>query len=90
MAAGEKLRLIIMTSDDTHVKTLDLLQRNNYFGADHDQLRIVRQQQVPALTDAEAHMSLHPHPQDASTRVLTKPHGHGDVHQVLDASQFPT
>jgi UDP-sugar pyrophosphorylase len=86
MAAGEKLRLIIMTSDDTHVKTLDLLQRNNYFGADHDQLRIVQQQQVPALTDAEAHMSLHP--QDATTRVLTKPHGHGDVHQVLDAFPF--
>jgi len=83
MGQGQLLPLIIMTSPDTHVKTLDLLARNAHFGADPAQITVIMQHEVPALSDMEAHMILNP---SDSKRVLTKPHGHGDVHRLLYAS----
>lgn len=80
MAPGQLLPLVIMTSPDTHGKALDLLARNGHFGADPSQILVVMQEQVPALGDSEAHMVLHA---EDSTQVLTKPHGHGDVHRLL-------
>jgi hypothetical protein len=80
---GEKVRLVIMTSQDTHLKTQELITRNAHFGAHPDQIKVVVQDQVPALLDAQAHIALHP--QDAN-RILSKPHGHGDVHRVLYAT----
>lgn len=32
-----------MTSGDTHEKTIELLEKNNYFGMEKDQLTIVKQ-----------------------------------------------
>jgi len=83
MGQGQLLPLIIMTSPDTHVKTLDLLARNAHFGADPAQITVIMQHEVPALADMEAHMILNP---SDSKGVLTKPHGHGDVHRLLYSS----
>lgn len=40
------LELVIMTSDDTHAKTKDLLDRNTYFGMKHEQLHLLKQEKV--------------------------------------------
>lgn len=70
-----------MTSGDTNEKTLQLLKYNNYFGMKKSQVTIVQQGQgVPALEDNDARMCLVPG--DAS-KLLTKPHGHGDIHSLL-------
>jgi len=76
-----KLPLCIMTSMDTHDKTIRLLQRNKYFGMDKAQITIVQQGQgVPALNDNSAKLVLNP---DDSSKIVTKPHGHGDIHELL-------
>ena len=72
--------LAIMTSDDTHKKTLDLLERGDYFGASRDQVTLIKQEKVPCLTDNEAHLALDP---NDPYKLMTKPHGHGDVHALL-------
>lgn len=38
-AAGRQLPLAIMTSGDTHDRTLQLLEENNYFGMSKEQVR---------------------------------------------------
>lgn len=38
-AAGVKLPFAIMTSGDTHDRTVALLESHNYFGMDRDQAR---------------------------------------------------
>jgi len=80
MAPGQHLPLIIMTSEDTHQKTLDLLTRNNYFNAEPSQIILVMQEQVPALRDASGNLATNP---DDPFHIMTKPHGHGDVHTLL-------
>jgi len=78
---GKMLPLCIMTSGDTNAKTVQLLEQNEYFGMNKEQITIVQQGDgVPALLDNDAKIALDP---DDSTRVLTKPHGHGDVHELL-------
>ena len=74
------LPLAIMTSDDTHNRTLDLLTKNNFFGAAQGQVTLIKQEKVPCLTDNEAHLALDP---SDPYQVQTKPHGHGDVHSLL-------
>jgi len=75
--------LAIMTSDDTHAKTLDLLERNDYFGAKKEQVTLIKQEKVPCLTNNDAHLAL----KDGDPYALqTKPHGHGDVHALLHTS----
>lgn len=71
--------LCIMTSDDTHLKTIDLLEANNYFGYKKENLTIVKQEKVPALLDNDCKIAL------VKDKLLidTKPHGHGDVHTLL-------
>ena len=70
-----------MTSGDTHDKTVQLLHSNNNFGMESEQLTIVMQQKVPAITDNQAHFSLI---QDKDRlEIETKPHGHGDIHTLL-------
>lgn len=71
------LPLAIMTSEDTHTKTLQLLEENNYFGMQRDQVTLMRQEKVPALIDNEARFALE------NGRISGKPHGHGDVHILL-------
>ena len=89
MGPDQALPLVIMTSADTHLKTEDLLARNGHFGAKSSQIILVKQEQVPALADSEAHFVLQEEGsqvQPAGCAVLTKPHGHGDVHRLLYAS----
>ena len=67
----------IMTSDDTYGRTMDLLEKNNFFGLGKDRVDIVKQENVPALVDNAATLAIKDH------RIETKPHGHGDIHNLL-------
>ena len=85
VAAGEPsssrtVPLAIMTSDDTHARTVALLEKNNNFGALPGQITIMKQEKVAALVDNDAHIAL----EEGNSYVIeTKPHGHGDVHTLL-------
>ena len=72
-----------MTSDETHVKTAALLQRNDYFGLQPDQVTLLKQEPVPALANGDGHFC---HAAGDPYRLATKPHGHGDVHALLHRS----
>lgn len=69
--------LCIMTSDDTHAATVELLSSNQNFGL--SDLTIVKQEKVPALLDNDCKMAL----KDNKLEIDTKPHGHGDVHTLV-------
>jgi len=71
------LPLAIMTSGDTHLKTVELLQRENYFGMDAKHVILMQQEKAPALMDADGRIAV------KNGKVETKPHGHGDVHSLL-------
>lgn len=71
--------LCIMTSDDTHLKTIKLLEENNYYGYKKANLTIVKQEKVPALLNNDCHIALI----KDKLVIDTKPHGHGDVHTLL-------
>lgn len=71
--------LCIMTSGDTHDKTVALLEANNNFGLKKEQIQIVKQEKCPALLDNDCHLAL----KDDKLLLETKPHGHGDVHTLL-------
>lgn len=77
------LPLVIMTSDDTHQGTEDLLEKNNYFGAHKNQITLLKQEKVACLSDNDAHLALLP---DDPFKIQTKPHGHGDIHMLLHTS----
>jgi len=69
----------IMVSDDTHDRTIALLEKNDYFGLGKDKVDIVKQENVPALMDNNANIAY-----DAvKNKIITKPHGHGDIHNLL-------
>lgn len=80
---GRILPLAIMTSDDTHSATQTLLEKNEYFGADAEQIVLIKQEKVACISDNDGHLAL-----DAKNkyRIQTKPHGHGDVHMLLHQS----
>ena len=69
----------IMTSEDTHNRTIELLEKHNYFGLQKEQVRIIMQEKVPSFIDNDATFSLIPD----KLEIETKPHGHGDVHKLL-------
>ncbi|VEU36725.1 unnamed protein product [Pseudo-nitzschia multistriata] len=78
---GKFLPLCIMVSNDTKEPTLRLLRENKCFGLKRRQIYIVQQGDgVPALVDNEAHFAVDP---DDPYRIITKPHGHGDIHSLL-------
>jgi UDP-sugar pyrophosphorylase len=81
-ARGENvvIPLVIMTSDDTHGRTLNLLKINQNFGMAQGQITLIKQEKVPSLMNAACHIALDK--QDKYS-VYTKPHGHGDVHGLL-------
>lgn len=72
--------LVIMTSGDTDPMTRQLLIEKNYYGMDPNLVTIVMQDKVAALKDGNAGLALEDN--DRWT-IQTKPHGHGDVHQLL-------
>ena len=71
--------LCIMTSGDTHDKTVELLEENGYFGLKKNQIVLVKQEKCPAILDNECHLSL----KKDKLEIETKPHGHGDIHLLL-------
>ena len=74
---------VIMTSDDTHDKTRELLVENDYFGLQPTSIALLKQDKVPCLADNRASLALS---SDDRYQVQTKPHGHGDVHALLHGS----
>lgn len=46
---------------------------------DKDLVTIVKQENVPALLDNHANFALN----EETMQVVTKPHGHGDIHTLL-------
>jgi UDP-sugar pyrophosphorylase len=52
--------LAIMTSGDTHDKTVKLLNNNYNFGMKPFQITIVKQEKCPAMLDNDCHLSLKP------------------------------
>ncbi|KAK9072628.1 hypothetical protein SSX86_009063 [Deinandra increscens subsp. villosa] len=85
-AQGECRRdvpFVIMTSDDTHARTLQLLESNSYFGMKSTQVKLLKQEKVACLADNDARLALDP---KNKYRIQTKPHGHGDVHSLLYSS----
>ncbi|XP_047342023.1 UDP-sugar pyrophosphorylase [Impatiens glandulifera] len=78
-----KIPLAIMTSDDTHERTLELLEKNYYFGMTASQVKLLKQEKVACLDDNDARLALDP---KNKYSIQTKPHGHGDVHSLLYSS----
>ncbi|KAF2291325.1 hypothetical protein GH714_022899 [Hevea brasiliensis] len=74
---------VIMTSDDTHARTLQLLESNSYFGMKPSQVNLLKQEKVACLEDNDARLAGDP---QNKYRIQTKPHGHGDVHSLLYSS----
>ncbi|KAK6939932.1 UDPGP family [Dillenia turbinata] len=86
LRGGENQREIpfaIMTSDDTHKRTLELLESNDYFGMKPTQVKLLKQEKVACLDDNDARLAVDPH---NKYKIQTKPHGHGDVHSLLYSS----
>ncbi|KAM1726590.1 hypothetical protein ACFX12_017342 [Malus domestica] len=86
LASGERqtrIPFVIMTSDDTHSRTLELLESNSYFGMEPSQVKLLKQEKVACLDDNDARLAV-----DSRNkyRIQTKPHGHGDVHSLLYSS----
>jgi UDP-sugar pyrophosphorylase len=59
-SSGEQIPLVIMTSDDTHYKTQELLETNKYFGMLPDQIQLLKQEKVACLVDNDAKLALDP------------------------------
>ena len=76
--SGKPVPLAIMTSDDTHMKTKNMLKGKNYFGLSENQVTLIKQEKVGALINNEAHLA-----KDGKYLVDAKPHGHGDVHGLM-------
>eukprot|EP00854_Cymbomonas_tetramitiformis_P009790 gene9790-11599_t len=75
-----QLPFAIMTSEDTHAATEALLATNGYFGMQEGQVQLMKQEKVPCLADNDAALACKP---GSPFTVLTKPHGHGDVHSLM-------
>ena len=69
----------IMTSGDTHDKTVSLLKSHSNFGMKPNQITIVKQSKLPAILDNDCHLAL----EKDKFLLETKPHGHGDIHYLL-------
>jgi UDP-sugar pyrophosphorylase len=55
------------------------LEKNDYFGLKKEWVSIVKQENVPAIINNQAEFGI----SDSEFAVLTKPHGHGDIHALL-------
>lgn len=75
--ASLTLPLAIMTSADTHEKTLHLLQEHAFFGLEASQVTLMMQGKVPCFDTSDARLAV------SGLHLDMKPHGHGDVHGLL-------
>eukprot|EP00752_Nemacystus_decipiens_P014974 g13332.t1 len=80
---GRKLPLAIMVSDDTRDRTQEMLEQEQWFGMEEGQVTLMKQEKVAAIQDSTASLALDP---DDPYSILTKPHGHGDVHALMHSS----
>ena len=71
--------LCIMVSNDTNDRTVEILEINDYFGLQKSHVDLVKQENVPALLDNDGNMAL----VEGEFKIVTKPHGHGDIHSLL-------
>lgn len=76
-----ELQIVIMTSDDTHNPLLKYLEENEYFKLSSCQFHLLKQEKVPCFTDENVKLSLDPNSE--GMKLLTKPHGHGDIHSLM-------
>ena len=81
MESPRPVPFIIMVSQDTGPKTLKTLEDNNYFGLKKEQVHILQQELVPAISDNNGSLAL-----KAKYELILKPHGHGDIHMLLHTS----
>jgi len=72
---------IMMTSEDTHNRTLAALAENHHYGLRPGQVHLLKQELVPAICDNQGRLA-----QTEPFRLDMKPHGHGDVHMLLHGS----
>eukprot|EP01061_Rhynchopus_euleeides_P011017 TRINITY_DN20592_c0_g1_i1.p1 TRINITY_DN20592_c0_g1~~TRINITY_DN20592_c0_g1_i1.p1 ORF type:complete len:588 (+),score=203.93 TRINITY_DN20592_c0_g1_i1:47-1810(+) len=73
--------LAIMTSGDTHDMTVALLEGNGYFGYPQERVVLMKQEKVPSISDNTGRFV-----KSDKYTLETKPHGHGDVHQLLHST----
>ncbi len=81
MESPRPVPLVIMVSQDTGSKTLKTLETNDYFGLKKEQVHILVQELVPAISDNDGALAL-----KAKYKLVLKPHGHGDIHMLLHTS----
>lgn len=74
--------LCIMVSDDTEARTVALLEKNDFFGLNRDHVSILKQENVPALMNNDGQIAF----DEQKNKIITKPHGHGDIHSLLFTS----
>ena len=72
---------VIMVSQDTGPKTIQSLEANAYFGLQKEQVHILQQELVPAISDNDGALAL-----KETYELILKPHGHGDIHMLLHTS----
>lgn len=70
--------IVIMTSDDTHSRTINYLSENSNFGLLNDELYIIKQNKVPCFLNKNGDLAY-----NNKGDLIMKPHGHGDVHMLL-------
>lgn len=64
---------------------MELLESNNFFGMEKDQITIVQQGDgVPALQDNDATFAMD---KLDPCKIQAKPHGHGDIHALLHSNK---
>lgn len=77
---GKKFRIpvIIMISDVTEKRTKELLEKNNFYGVDKEEIKLVKQPMYPAIKSVEAQLAF-----DDQFKLIEKPPGHGCIHHLL-------
>ncbi len=75
-----KIPFVIMTSDDTDYDIKEWLKDNNYCGLDEDQVIILKQEMVPAITNNNGDFA---RAKGDHYSIQFKPHGHGDIHMLM-------
>lgn len=81
---GVDVPFVIMTSDDTHTRTVKLLRRLPC-AQGMTRMRLLKQETVPCLSDNEAHLT-----KDETGQLVRKPHGHGDIHSLIFSAKGMT
>jgi|EP00945_MAST-04E_sp_MAST-4E-sp1_P008066 UDP-sugar pyrophosphorylase len=81
--ATKPLPLVMMTSGDTHDRTVELLETNGYFGMEKGQITLLKQEKVASIENDAGAIA---RSADDIYSIQTKPHGHGDVHYLLHSS----